>query len=129
MSKITALAIHFPDRDFINTVTQFIRVLNDNDVDSYTLTKEHICDLFNRAALGLYFLTQNREISLSHRRGATIDEHAEHVRKYLTLIPRYVLLGREEIKAYIDDRGGDCNGELHAIDWSDPSQPPYLYSV
>ena len=116
MNNPKIIGIRFSDNDFFTTVIKFLTILHETGIDNYEeLTKEKIVDLFNKSALGIYYLCQNR---------LTYDTRMPDT--YLTIQVKHVFFD-DEVEKHIEENNGNDNGEFFILDTE--NYKSYVYNV
>ncbi len=116
--KITALGIRFPDNDYINSIQAWLKVIADQEIQSYNFTsKQQIVGLFNKSIDGIYWLVQNKMRYDVSRLDAS----------YLTITEENVYLN-EEVDKYLIEQGRNLNCEFHVVYFYINAPWYYIYS-
>lgn len=116
-NKYMIIGIRFSDNDFWATVEGFLKNLLEVGLESYSdLSKEGIVNLFNKSAMGIYYLVQNRGDY----------ESSPDLENYLKIETKNVYLN-EEVKKYIENCNGWDNREFFVLDTK--VHTPYIYSI
>ena len=125
MDKPNKIAIRFSDNDFCNTLRPFLKLYCENLADGtfgkVEITKQHVVDLFNRSAHGLYWLCQN---GMRYTNDLPDDAHIKRMDEYLKIELEHVYFD-EEVDAYIERCNGWDNSEFFVLD----VHLAYVYSV
>lgn len=105
------IGIRFKDNDFTLTIEAFLNTILLNKIEKYgdpygDLTKEHIVDLFNKSASGLYWINQNKLNYISEDFNPAL---------YLIIKTENVFFDSEVVE-YIKEKNDWCNGEFHVLD-------------
>ena len=112
------IAIKFGDNDFQATFKGVLAILLDGFEYNNNLpsSKKELVIIINEIIVGVYLSHQN-QFEHSHS-GKTMDEYIEHIRKYLTIKEKHILLN-EEVQQYINEELEESEygfGDLYILD-------------
>lgn len=115
-TKNIKIAIRFGDNDFYYTWVSVLRVILDSWRYGHTevpMDKDKLIIIINELSLGCYLVNQNQ---FRYTNSDTMEGHIEHIREYLKIGEKKLLVGGE-VDKYLEKVDWD-NGETYILDTS-----------